>query len=200
MDEKTAELRDIFVETTGSDTVTENQEESPGSLADEDREGDEARVRELVGMMRDRYEFASDRSNPELERVVELYYDGADDAAIAEALGVDEDEVFDARMDVHLVRESDREAPFDLDDLRSLHVEEVPLADRAERLDSDEPTVARYTEVVEADMESTRANDRFRDEFDELLADADLEGGLTADAHEDGLQEATEDMETDVSF
>ena len=200
MDEKTAELRDIFVEATGSDTVTENQEESPGSLADDDREGDEARVRELVGMMRDRYEFASDRSDAELERVIERYYDGDDDDAIADALGVDETEVFDARMDVHLVRESDRDAPFDLDDLRSLHVDEVPLDERAARLGADEETVAHYTEVVEAEMESTRANDRFRDEFDELLADADLEGGLTSEAHEDGLKEATEDMETDVSF
>lgn len=200
MDEKTAELRDIFVETTGSDTVTESQEESPGSLADEDREGDEARVRELVAMMRERYEFSSDLSDADLERVVELYHEGADDAAIADAVGVDEDAVFDARMDVHLVRESDREAPFDLDDLRSLHVDEVPLDERAERLGSDEATVAHYAEVVEADIESTRANDRFRDEFGELLADADLEGGLTAEAHEDGLREATEDMETDVSF
>jgi len=29
MNEKTAELRDIFVETTGADTVTERQAESP---------------------------------------------------------------------------------------------------------------------------------------------------------------------------
>lgn len=198
MDEKTEELRDIFVEATGSDTVTENQEESHGSLAG-DEDNDE-RVRELIAMMRDRYEFASDLSDAELERVVERYYDGDDDAEIADAVGVDEEAVFDARMDVHLVRDADRDAPFDLDDLRSLHVDEVPLAERAERLGSDEETVAHYAEVVEAEMESTRANDRFRDEFAELLADADLEGGLTADANEDGLREATEDMETDVSF
>ena len=36
MDEKTAELRDIFIEATGSDTVTEQQSESRGSLADVD--------------------------------------------------------------------------------------------------------------------------------------------------------------------
>ena len=198
MDEKTEELRDIFVEATGSDTVTESQEESHGSLSDDD--GNEGRVRELIAMMRDRYEFASDRSDADLERVVERYHDGADDATIADELGVDGGEVFDARMDVHLVRDSDRDAPFDLDDLRSLHVEGVSPAEAADRLDTDESTVAHYAEVIEADMESTRANDRFRDEFAELLADADLEGGLTSEANEDGLREATEDMETDVSF
>ncbi|QZY00654.1 conditioned medium-induced protein 4 [Halobaculum rubrum] len=198
MDEKTEELRDIFLDTTGGDTVTERQEEGHGSLADE---GDAAeRLSDLVARMRERYEFDSDWSDDDLVRLVRLYFDDGDDAAIADDLGVSEEAVFDARMDLHLVRESDREAPFDFSRLRSLVVDEVPLAERAAALDADEELVARYSAVAAADARSTRANDRFRDEFADLLAEQDLKGGHTGDAREDGLREAAEDIETNVSF
>ena len=59
MDEKTAELRDIFVEVTDEETVTESQEESPGSLADRD-EADEERLAALVGTMRERCSFETE--------------------------------------------------------------------------------------------------------------------------------------------
>ncbi|MFC7071105.1 conditioned medium-induced protein 4 [Halobaculum lipolyticum] len=198
MDEKTAELRDIFVDATGGETVTERQEEGRGSLAT-DSNADE-RIAELVARMRDRYEFGSGLSDEDYRRVVVLFFEDAPDAAIAEELGVDEAAVFDARMDLHLVRDADREAPFDLAALRSLHVEDVPMAERAAELDADEETVTHYSRVVAADVRSTRANDRFRDEFAELLTESDLKTGLTEDAREDGLREAAEDIETNVSF
>ncbi|MFC7097441.1 conditioned medium-induced protein 4 [Halobaculum marinum] len=198
MDEKTAELRDIFLDTTGGETVTERQEEGRGSLAAEsDADG---RIAELVARMRERYEFASDLDDAALQRVVRLFFEDAADAAIAAAVDADEATVFDARMDLHLVRDADREAPFDLAELRSLYVEDVPLAERAAELDADEETVAHYSRVVAADVRSTRANDRFRDEFAELLTESDLKHGLTEDAREDGLREAAEDIETNVSF
>jgi len=198
MDEKTEELREIFLDTTGGDTVTERQEEGHGSLAGESDAAE--RVSDLVARMRERYEFDSGCSDDDLVRVVRLYFEDLDDAAIADDLGVSEDAVFDARMDLHLVRESDREAPFDLSRLRSLVVDDAPLAERAAALDADEELVAHYSEVAAADVRSTRANDRFRDEFAELLAEQDLRGGHTEDAREDGLREAAEDIETNVSF
>ena len=60
MDEKTSDLRDIFVETTGSDTVTERQAESRGTLTDRDEAAVDERVRELVATMRERYDFSTD--------------------------------------------------------------------------------------------------------------------------------------------
>ncbi|MFB6194130.1 MAG: conditioned medium-induced protein 4 [Halobaculum sp.] len=198
MDEKTEELRDIFIDATGSDTVTEAQEESPGSLADESDASD--RVRELIRDLRDTHEFETDLDLDAYETVARHYFEEADDAEIAAAAGIDPETAFAARLDLHLVRESDRDAPFALDRLRSLLVDDVPLADCAERLGVDEATVAEYAAVVETDLASTRANDRFRDGFAELLSDADLEERLASDAREDGLEEATEDMETNVSF
>jgi hypothetical protein len=42
--------------------------------------------------------------------------------------------------------------------------------------------------------------DRFRQEFERLLGDGDLADRLTDGVHEDGLDDATEGMETNVSF
>jgi hypothetical protein len=199
MDEKTAELRDIFIDTTGSDTVTESQEETRGSLTETGGQTD-ARVAELIGTMRGKYTFVSGLEDDELQQVVERFYENDSDTDIAEAIGVDEDTVFDARMDLHLVRNTDRDAPFELAELRTLLVNETPADERASELGVDETLVSHYSEVVEADLESTRANDRFRDEFEELLTDSALTNRMATDAREDGLREATEDIETDVSF
>ena len=199
MDEKTAELRDIFMETTDSDTVTETQSESPGSLSDEQEDvGD--RLRTLIDRMREQYEFDTALDTDALLTVLRGFHDGEDDEAIAARLDCEPTEVRTARLDLHLVRDEEREAPFEFERLRRLLAEEVSPEERADQLDVSVETARQYSEVAAADRRSTRANDRFRDEFAELLTDADLTDRLAADAHEDGLQEATEDMETDVSF
>ncbi len=201
MDEQTEELRDLFVETTGEETVTEDQAEDRGDLADAvPPEEAEARVRELVGRMRERYAFESALDDDDLVRVVTGFYADEGDAEIADALGVEEASVFDARMDLHLVREADREAPLPMDELRALVVDEVPLDERAERLDADVATVERYSRVIAAERRGTRANHRFTDEFAELLTDADLRDSHAADARESGLEEAAEDIETNTQL
>lgn len=199
MDEKTEELRDIFLDATGADEVTESQEESPGSLATEPADA-EGRVRELVETMRERYDFESDLPTEDLVALVVAYHDGDDDDAIAADLDVDEDVVLAARLDLHLVRPGDRETPVDHEAVRELYLADAHVNEMAAELNAGPGTVARARDVVAAEVASTRANNRFRDEFAELLTDSDLEGRMAADAHEDGLQEATEDMETDVSF
>jgi hypothetical protein len=203
MDEKTEELRDIFIDATGADTVTERQEESHGSLTDENDADVDSRLRELVDTMRERYDFDSDLDEDALVGVVRGFHDDADDATLAADVDASEDEVFAARMDLHLVRESDRETPevpFEFEAIEELVVEGADTDEMVETLDADRETVDHYRRVAEADAEATRASDRFRDEFAELLTDSELEGRLAHDAREDGLEEATEDIETDVSF
>lgn len=204
-DQKTQRLRDVFVETTGTEEVTERQEESPGSLSENDADV-EMKVHEIISRMRDRYEFRCDLDDDDLAAVAKRFHEDASDEEIAADLGLSADTVREARLDLHLIRADDRDAPFDLDALRSLIVDGVASDERADRLaaetgqEVDPGVVSRYARVVNADLASTRANDRFRDEFAEVLSDADLEGQLASDAREDGLAEATEDMETDVDF
>lgn len=197
MDERSEELRDIFVETTGADEVTERQRDDRGSLLGDD--ADAAAVRAVVERMRDRHGFGTDLGDDALVRVAAGFFDGATDAALAADLGVDRETVFRARMDLHLVREADRDAPFDLDALRDGVAEEADDAALAADLDADPATVARYRRVVESEAAARRVNHRFRDALADLLTDAPTDR-LADDAREDGLREATEDIETDVSF
>ena len=199
MDEKTEQLRDIFMETTDSETVTETQSESPGSLTDDATDvGD--RLRTLIERMRDQYDFETSLATDDLLTVLRGFHDDEDDESIAATLDCEPATVRQARLDLHLVRDAERDAPFEFDRLRRLLAEDVSLEERAEQLEISVEAARNYSEVAAADRRSTRANSRFRDEFAELLTDADLTNRLAADAHEDGLQEATEDMETDVSF
>jgi hypothetical protein len=224
MDEKTSDLRDLFVETTGSDTVTERQAESRGTLTDRDDAVVDERVRELVAAMRERYDFSTALDDAAYARIARGHFNEDDDEAVATALAeereadgdaegaedgsgatpvVDPATVRDARLDLHLVREADREVDgdaFDYADLKRLTAEGRSIVECAEALDADPDAVAKYARVARVDLTSTRANDRFRDEFRDLLTDAEIEGSHAETARNDGLEEATEDMETDVSL
>jgi hypothetical protein len=229
MDEKTAELRDLFVETTGEEGVTERQTAARGSLSAADDAAVDDRLDALLAEMTDRYEFASGVASADRRHIVWAFFDpdtaaagpaswSTDaDAAVASSLDadVDADAVFRARMDLHLVADADRDPPFAYAALRDLILEArsdaASLGDEtdddldaalASLLDADvDPrTVRRYRRVVEADLASRRVNHRYRDAFADLLTDADLSTRLATDARRDGLEEATEDIETDVSL
>jgi hypothetical protein len=203
MDEKTEELRDIFMDVTDEDTVTEPQEEGRGSLADEQSDEDvEAGIRPVVGEMRERYTFDTDLGDETLVRVVRGYFEGDSDTEIAEAIGTDRRNVFRARLDLQLLRDRDTDAPFDMADLRGLLVDEVPVSEIAEELDTSESTVRRYRRVLRAQHEARQVSDRFRAEFEDQFTDAELSEQMTSNVKEDGLEEATEGMESesDVSF
>jgi hypothetical protein len=198
MDEKTEELRDIFLETTGSDTVTERQEASRGSLKDDAGDSSDERLSELVERMRERFAFESSLSTPELVTVLRGFFDGTSDADLAAVLDVSESTVFEARMDLHLVTEADR-TPVD-DAVHSLVVADASFEECLGAVDADADVVRRSYLLNVSRVAATRASHRFRDEFAELLTDEDLSHRLASDARRDGLKDATEDLETDVSL
>lgn len=199
MDEKTQELRDIFIDVADEDTVTESQEEARGSLT-ADESAVEEKLADAVGRMREEFEFGTSLDDAALRTVVRRFYDGDDDTAIAEELGVERADVVEARHDLHLLRERELQPPFELSALRRLLEEEDTVAGVAETLEVSPSTVRKYREVLAVRDAIRRVNGRFTDEFAELLTDADLEEGLTDDVKQDGLDEATEGMETNVSF
>lgn len=196
MNEKTEELRDIFTDVTdGEETITESQEDTRGSL-ERDERTDEERLESVVTQMRERYEFDTGLSDDELIGVARGFYDDEGDEEIAEKLGVDAAEVFEARMSLHLIADDDADEV----DLAAIRDREEDDATLATEYDIDEESVSRYRRVAEAEDESRTANDRYRDEFDSILADAGLSEQMTSDVREDGLEDATEGMETDVDF
>lgn len=200
MDEKTEELRDLFEEVTGEDTVTETQEETPGSLAGED-EGDVIeRLAAVVARMREAYKFETELSDTEHARVARGYYQGEDDTDIAGALDVDRREVVRARLDIHLVRDRDRDAPFDLTDLRELLDEDRAASDIADELDVSPATVRRYRRVVRAEREIRSVSARYQADFEDVLTDAGISHDMTRDMKKDGLEDATEGAEAESNM
>lgn len=196
MNEKTQELRDLFTDVTdGAETITESQEDTRGSLSTDDRT-DEERLGTVIGQMRDRYGFETPLSTDELIAVAEGFYDGRSDAEIAADLEADEADVFEARMSLHLIGDDDADEV----DLAAIRDREADDATLAAEYDVTEDHIRRYRRVAEAEDESRAANDRYRDEFDSILADADLSERMTTDVREDGLEDATEGMETNVDF
>lgn len=196
MDEKTEELRDIFMSVTDGDSVTETQEESRGSLTDE---RDDAELATVIRSMRDRYEFRTDLPDETLQTVVTAFYDGDDDEAVAAAAGIDAETVYRARMDLHLYTDDDLSPAFDADAAREL-LPDASATAVADALDADPAAVSRFQAALNARNRSLRASNRFRDQFDDLLADSALSRRLAEEIREDGLDDATEGMETDVSF
>ncbi|QFU82195.1 conditioned medium-induced protein 4 [Natronorubrum aibiense] len=198
MNEKTEELRDLFTDVTdGEETVTESQENTRGSLERDERTTTE-RLENVIGQMRDRYEFETSLSDDDLVAVAKAFYDGDSDADIADDLDADVDaaDVFEARMALHLVDESDADEV----DLAAIRDREEDDATLAAEYDVGEAEIRRYRRVAAAEDESRAANDRYRDEFDSILADAEISGRMATDVREDGLEDATEGMETEVDF
>jgi len=198
VDDKTAELRDIFMSVSDEEAVTESQAETHGSLAgnDEDRVVD--RLRALVETLGERESLDADLPTGTYVEVVRAFYDDADDADIADRAGVATGTAFRARLDLHLVRESDRDAPVELDLLRERR--DADAETLAADLEVGPETVVRYRRVVDAEDAARAANYRYRSQYDELLTDADLSGRFLENDRADGLGEAAEDIETDVSF
>ena len=198
MTDNTEELRDIFEDISDEDTVTETQEDSRGSLTREHASGE--RLREIIGRMRENHEFESSLSDDELVTVVQRFYDDATDTAIADELGVSRRDVFRARLDLHLIRDRDTDAPFDLAVMRDLLDDDRSTGEIADALDVSGSTVRRYRRVVEAQNEARRVSDRFRSEFEDALLEAGMGEEFTDEMADDGLEEATEGTETNVSF
>ena len=196
MDEKTEHLRDIFMDVADDETVTESQAEQRGSLL---RAGSvNERLEGTIGKMRERFDFDTELDDHALRVVVRRFYDGESDDGIATVLRIPVEAVFEARMDLHLVREDDA-GDVDLSAVRRL-LDDATTEDVAARLDVDPGTVSRAREVIAAENRAQRVSQRFRTEFEEILTDADIAVRLTADTREDGLDEATEGMEVDVDF
>jgi hypothetical protein len=208
MDEKTAELRDIFRDVTDTETVTESQSDDRGSLADREslREG----IRAVLDQLAENEGLPVELSRSALVDVVVGYYDGADDEAIARDLDsdatadLDADAIADAvrrgRLACHLIREGDLEAPFDVDRLRTLRQDGLAPSACADRLDADPDAVERVAAAFDAREAMIRTGGRYPDAFESALAEAGLAERFTANTKRDGLEEATADAEVDTDF
>jgi len=205
-DGRTEALRDLFVDVAGAETVTEEQAEGRGSLTGGPDDDDAAAV---VAAMRERYPAATGLDPGTCVELLRRVHDGDDDAAVAAALGLVDRTVTLARLDAHHHADADLDPPFDADRAAELLGDPTADDDRpdadavaavAEALDADERAVERFAAARRARNRSLRAGGRFRADLEAALADGDLATRLADGVQDDGLEEATEDIETDVSL
>ncbi len=212
MDERTDELRDLFESVTGTETVTERQRRSRGSLTSETdpKEAIEAEVE----AMRSALSFETDLPTGALVTVVQGFYQGDTDAEISAAVegqtdtegretakeSVDSGEISQARLDLHLVRESERPGAETTRRLREIEDGAETVSSVAAELDCSEAAVRRWLAVREAQAERRRVADRYRQAFESALEDRDIADRLTSSLEETGLEGAVEDQEVDVDM
>lgn len=198
-DGKTETLREIFTDRATGDTVTESQTDERGSLTgDDERIAD--RIREVIAEMRDRFAFETGLDDRALTTVVRGFYDGRSDAAIAEELGAEPDAVVRARLDLHLLRDGDTDPPADSDRIRELLEADTSVDVVADRLDVEPAAVRRHRAALAARREARSVGWRYRAAFEDTVPAAGIADSLTESVMEDGLEDATAGMETDVSL
>lgn len=200
MDEKTERLRDLFMDVAGGETITERQQESRGSLGTSEQIDEH--LQSVIEIMIDRYGIETTLSIDDLVTLVKRFYAGDSDSEISDALekNVSPGTVTRARINLHLVTEDDKNPSFDFESFRAHVSNSIPIAEIASEFDISETTARRYRQIVEIETERRLVGDRYRDEFSRIIEDRDLSDQLTKEIHESGLEDATEGLETNVSF
>lgn len=199
MGEKTDELRELFEEVAGTDTVTERQENERGTLSPVDDERVDRRLRGILEELGETFGFGTGLSDDQRVELVRGFYRGESDADLADTIEANEATVVAARLELHLFRDSDTDTPVPWDDFRR-RLREHEDGDVAAEFDLDLETVRQYRAVAEARDEARSVSHRFRSAYRDVIPDADLAEPLIQDVTEDGLEEAAADIETDVSF
>jgi hypothetical protein len=197
MDDKTEQLRDIFMDVSEEGSVTESQTAGRGSLTDSDEAAVEEGLGQTVARMRDRYEFRTGLDDAALVTLVREFYAGREDDELADDIGVDESAVVEARLDLHLLRESDDDAEFDVAAFRRRVIGDDPTDEElAAAFEIDAETARYYRHVVEAQAAARGVSHRFTSDFEDALAEAGLATQHTSAVRETGLDEATEDIDS----
>ncbi|WP_433632859.1 response regulator receiver protein [Halomicrococcus sp. NG-SE-24] len=190
--DQTERLREIFQDITDESTVTEEQQESHGTL--QQSSAVDETLREIIQEMQAEHEFQTSLSTADLIDLVQLYFDDYSDTAIARELGdaSRDKSVARARIHLQLFRDTDFDAPFDLDRLRALLDEEASTTEIADRLAVSTSTVRKYRRVTQAERAAEAVNHHYQQRFEDALAEPDQEESLR-ESLADGLDDALDD-------
>jgi len=188
-------LTEIYMDVSeGTESTTEHQQEQRGSW----NPGVEAetRIRETVEEIQQRYGLQTQLSHEQLVTLVKGFFEGASDTTIAREFGdasLDKT-VTRARLGLHLFRESDTTAEFDLEDLRECFAAGNSGAECARRLDIGKSTANRYRRIFEAKDQAEQVDNEYYERFRRYCRDDAGDTGLeSAYAMNDGLDDAVAD-------
>lgn len=193
MTNKTEELRKIFLDVSEEHTLTEEQENGTGNLVvEQDELPLIAEIQEILGEQGIDTRFPPD----EISTIVKRYFKGDSDTGIARKLGNSslDKSVRRLRIKLHLFRERDFNAPFELKRLESLLADHPDWSHReyADELECGATTISTYKQVIECRQEADRMENTFKDRLQKAIQDGDhpsihIDDGLD-DAIDSGLE------------
>ena len=194
-------LTDIFMDVSqGTESTTEQQDEQRGSWRPNESDDTNTNIRETIAEMRDCYGLQTQLSDDQLVTLVKAYFEDDGDRAIARRLGdVTLDKtVTRARLSLHLFRERDTAADFDVDSLKDCLEAGNSGAECARRLNIGKSTANRYRRIFKAKTEARQVDHEYSERFHHYCRgetdDRDLEPPSIVD---DGLADAVADAGAD---
>lgn len=197
------ELTAIYMDVSkGDTTTTERQEDQRGrwtSNTDTDQ-----RIRSTIEEMRERYDLSTQLSTDQLVTLVKAFFKGEGDTAIARRLGESslDKTVTRARLGLHLFRERDTTADFDLEALSECFEAGNSGAECARQLNIASSTANQYRRVLSAQQEAKRVENTYYERFQQLCSADNSDEGADPSADlepdfDDGLTDAVADAGVD---
>ena len=188
-------LREIFMDVSqGAETTTETQKEQRGRWQPR-VSGDTEGIRETIEEMRDRYDLRTKLSDDQLVTLVQAFFEEHNDSQIARRIGdasLDKT-VMRARLGLHLFRECDDQASFDVGGLRECLKTENSTAECAQRIGIAKSTIGRYRRVFDAKAEAERVDNQYFKRFEQYCHGDTGDGDFTPlRIEEDGLSDAVD--------
>src|SRR5699024_12299221 len=113
--------------------------------------------------MIDEYGIQTSLDEDELVTLVQQYHAGKTDREIARALGSSNRDktVARARISLHLLRDTDFDAPFELSQLRELREQDTSTAKIADTLSASKSTVRTYARILNTETEAEQADHEY---------------------------------------
>lgn len=186
-------LTDIYLDVAeDTESTTEQQHEQRGSWRPS--AATDTRISDTITEMQDRYGLQTQLSDEQLLTLVKAFFDGESDTGIARQLGdasLDKT-VTRARLGLHLFRESDTTADFDVEALRECFAAGNSGAECARQLDIAKSTANRYRRIFAAKDQAERVDNQYYERFrrychDETDEDPDFDPDYSPN---DGLSDA----------
>lgn len=192
-------LTEIYMDVSeGIESTTEQQEEQRGSWQP-NTEAD-TRISETIAEIQERYDLETQLSNDQLVTLVKAFFEGNRDTTIARQLGdasLDKT-VTRARLGLHLFRERDTVADFDVGALRECFEAGNSGAECARRLGIGKSTANRYRRIFEAKAEAERVDNEYYERFQRYCRGEDDAADVdTNSIGDDGLDDAVADAGAD---
>ncbi|EMA56756.1 hypothetical protein C451_00715 [Halococcus thailandensis JCM 13552] len=198
--EKVEQLTDIFHDITGESATTERQHENRWASVSADNSDNNDTIRSIIREMTDEYGIQTSLDEDELATVVRSYHAGEGDREIARTLGTPNRDktIARARVSLHLFRDTDFDAPFELSQLRKLLDQDASNDEIADTLSASKSTVRAYARVLDAETEAEHADHEYQSRFEQALGDTEMDSDgtdrfsetVSTSAYASGLEDA----------